>query len=112
MALVPDPTWQAGLDFLRDLNTVPAAQANATTLSQARTRWEHALIARTSMHDLLFTLPGDGYPFSASVRVQWKNGRHVVLRWDGDRLVEEDATDADDVDALLDSFLERLTRRS
>ncbi len=78
--LMPDPTWQSSLDFLRDLSGVPAAQANAITLAQARARWQHAVIARTSMHDLWFTLPGDDYPFASSVRVQTADGRHVLLR--------------------------------
>jgi hypothetical protein len=110
MALMPDPTWQASLDFLRDLRGVPAAQANAIILAQARARWQHAVIARTSMHDLLFTLPGDDYPFTSSVRVQSADGGHVVLRWDNDHLVEENAADVDHIDAMLDEFLERLTR--
>lgn len=105
---MPDPTWQSSLDFLRGLHGVPAAQANAITLTQARARWQHAVIARTSMHDLLFTLPGDDYPFTSSVRVQTTNGRHVLLRWDRDTLVEENAADDDHIDGMLDAFLERL----
>jgi hypothetical protein len=107
--LMPDPTWQSSLDFLRDLSGVPAAQANAITLAQARARWQHAVIARTSMHDLWFTLPGDDYPFASSVRVQTADGRHVLLRWDHDQLAEENATDGDHIDEMLDTFLERLT---
>ena len=110
MTLMPDPTWQASLGFLRDLRGVPAAQANTIILTQARARWQHAVIARTSMHDLLFTLPGDDYPFTSSVRVQSANGRHVLLLWDNDLLVEENAANAENIDALLDAFLERLTR--
>jgi hypothetical protein len=107
-----DPTWHVSLGFLRSLHGVPAAQANAITLAQARERWQHAVIARTSMHDLLFTLPGDGYPFTSSVRVQSANGRHVVLWWHKDQLVEESATDSDHIDDVLDAFLERLTSAS
>ncbi|SFH47176.1 hypothetical protein SAMN05421678_118143 [Actinopolymorpha cephalotaxi] len=109
MTLMPDPTWQASLDFLRDLHGISAAQVNAITLAQARDRWQHAVIARTSMHDLLFTLPGDGYPFTSSVRVQSANGRYVLLRWENDRLVEEKTAEVETIDALLDTFLERLT---
>ena len=106
---MPEPTWQASLDFLRGLGGVPAAQANAITLSRARKRWQHAVIARTSMHDLLFTLPGDAYPFTSSVRVQSTNDHHVVLRWEDHRLVEENAADTDHIDTMLEGFLERLT---
>jgi hypothetical protein len=107
---MPDPTWQSSLDVVRALSGVPAAQANVATLARARARWQFAVIARTSMHDLLFTLPGDGYPFAASVRVRWDNGDSTVLRWQGDQLVEETTAGADDIDALLDAFLERLTQ--
>lgn len=106
---MPDPTWQASLAFLRDLHGVPAAQANAVTLARARARWQHAVIVRTSMHDLLFTLPDDDYPFTSSVRVHSENGRHILLRSENDLLVEENTARSDTVDALLDALLERLT---
>jgi hypothetical protein len=32
-----------------------------------------------------------------------------VLRWEDDRLVEENAADTDHIDTMLDGFLERLT---
>lgn len=109
MSLVVDPTWQSSLDFLRELRRVPAAQSNAVILAQARNRWQHAVIARTSMHDLLFTLPGDDYPFTSSVRVQAAADHHALVCWETGRLVEQAAADTDQVDSTLDAFLERLT---
>jgi len=106
---MPDPTWQASLDFLRSLSDVPAAQANALTLAQARARWQHAVIARTSMHDLLFTLPGADYPFTSSVQVQWASGVSVILHRRDTRLTEESRCEPEQVDTRLDTFLEQLT---
>jgi hypothetical protein len=86
---------------------VPAALANATTLVSARGRWGQHLICRTSMHDLLFTRPGDEYPFEASVRVHAQGSSLIVEETAvGDR-TQSDCT-ADDVDRVLDEALERL----
>jgi hypothetical protein len=89
---MPEPpwiTWRDSLYSLRSLSGVPAALANATTLLAAMSRWGQHLVARTSMHDLLFTLPGDDYPFSSQVRVKWATGASTILQWQGDLLVEE-----------------------
>ena len=106
---MPEPTWQSSLDFLRGLHEVPAAQANAITLSQVRLRWQHCVIARTSMHDLLFTVPEDPYPFENSVRVRWASGRSEVIRLRGDVQVDDQRLDADHVDAAVDQALEWMT---
>lgn len=51
--------------------TVPAAAANGRLLEAMPDGWRDRVVARTSMHDLLFTRPGDRYPFSSTVRVAW-----------------------------------------
>lgn len=102
-------SWEESLDFLRTAHAVPAAQANAILLVRARGRWSQTVIARTSMHDLLFTLPGDTHPSDSSVRVHWAHGQHLVQRWSYDHLVEEAAPDIYHVHTTLDVFLERLT---
>jgi hypothetical protein len=106
---VTDPTWQQSMTILRDLSNSPAALGNATTLALARSRWEHTLVARTSMHDLLFTRPGDDHPFTTQVRVQWRDGISTILRWQDEVLAEETNADAMTVDATLDAVLEHLT---
>jgi hypothetical protein len=79
-------------------------------LRGARSRWHGAVVARTSVHDLLFTLPGDdGYPFAQSVAVTARDGGAFEVSWDGGRLQEKRLTDVEHVDGLLDLFLERLT---
>ena len=102
------PTWQDSLASLRERHSVPAALANATTLLAARQRWQHHVVARTSMHDLLFTLPGDDYPFSASVRVSWEAGTTRIRRRQGEEVVESQTVAAATVDDTLDSVLLRL----
>jgi len=101
-------TWRDSLYFLRSLSAVPAALANATTLLAATPQWSQRLVARTSVHDLLFTLPGDDYPFRSQVRVQWAAGTSTILRWQDDALAEETNAEADNVDRVLDAVLERL----
>jgi hypothetical protein len=107
---VTDPSWQDSINFLRELSTVPAALANATTLALAKPRWEGQLIARTSVHDLLFTLPGDSYPFRSMLTVQWRDGISTILRWQDELLAEETNAETPAVDTVLDAMLERLAR--
>jgi hypothetical protein len=73
MAGVDDPPtlWKDSTAFLRGLTMVPEAQANAWLLDQVRDRWRSIVLARTSMHSILFTMPEDGYPFDRTVRVSW-----------------------------------------
>lgn len=66
-----EPTWWDAVLNLRDRDAVPAAQANADLLVSMEADWDGKVVSRTSMHDLLFTLPGDPYPFRADVRVHW-----------------------------------------
>jgi hypothetical protein len=105
---VADSTWRDSLLFLRELITVPAAQANATTLVAAQSRWQHHVLARTSMHDLLFTLPGQVFPFPSTVKVTWAYGTSAVARWQDNQLVEQIETGAEGVDAVVDAALARL----
>ena len=77
---------------------------------EARRRWHGTLVARTSVHNVLFTLPGDdAYPFVQSVTVAPRDGGGFEVSWDGGRLQEKRLTDLQHVDGLLDAFLERLT---
>lgn len=101
------PSWQASLDFLRGCISVPAALGNATTLMAARRRWSQHLICRTSMHDLLFTRPGDAFPFDDSVRVHIDGVQHLVRRTHLEEVTEQECS-VDDVDRVLDDALEAL----
>lgn len=103
-------SWSACLTYLREMGDNHLAQANAVVILQARGRWHDAVVARTSLVNLLFTLPGDaGYPFRQTVSVQAVDAGGFRLRWDGERSYEERTADVAHVDALLDAFLERLT---
>jgi hypothetical protein len=68
--------WEATLGFLRSLHHLPGALATAALLKSVRNDWEDRVIARTSMHDLLLTLPNQGFPWEADVRV---SARGVTL---------------------------------
>lgn len=96
------PSWVESLDFLRNRLGVPAALSNATTLVAARARWGQHVHCRTSLHDLLFTVPGDEFPFNASVVVHVDGSRHVVRRTVGGECT------AADIDRVLDEALEAL----
>jgi hypothetical protein len=67
----PETRWKDSTEFLRSLSAVPEAQANVWLLDQARDRWASVVIARTSMHSLLFTMPNEPYPFNKTVMVRW-----------------------------------------
>lgn len=100
-------SWIDSLDFLRNCLTVPAALSNATTLTGARGRWGQHVHCRTSMHDLLFTVPGAEFPFTAHVVVHVDGSRHVVRRTVGADVHEVECTAAD-VDRAVDEALEAL----
>lgn len=104
-----DPTWQMSLDYLQSLHEVPVALSNAAVLAQARGRWQHMVVARTSMHDLLFTLPGEDYPFRSSVRVRWTSGSSPVITRQDNQVLDEKPVDRAGLDTELDRALEWLT---
>lgn len=102
------PTWLSTVTYLRNLTTVPAAQANAVLADGAGTAWDGKVICRSSMHDLLFTLPGDDYPWRADIRVSWIDGVFEVRLERGGLLVTADRCRDEMSQVLLDSFLHQL----
>jgi hypothetical protein len=100
-------TWTDSLDFLRSCIDVPAALSNATTLVAVRHRWGQHIHCRTSMHDLLFTVPGEEFPFTRSVVVHVDRSRHFVRRTGGDALDGIECTTAE-IDRIMDEALEAL----
>ena len=104
-----EPEWSACVSSLRR-DEVPAASANAQLLEGARDRWEGQVVARRSMHDLFFTVPGKSYPFPTSVRVHWDDGVfEFQLRSHQSRLlVTADRCTDSNSRAVLDSFLMQL----
>lgn len=65
------PAWQHVQRSLSGRSDVPAALANGRLLAALPAGWRGRVVARTSMHDLLFTRPADRYPFPSTVRVSW-----------------------------------------
>ncbi|VXB43963.1 conserved hypothetical protein [Aeromicrobium sp. 9AM] len=107
---MPEPTWTSwreSLAFLRDCATVPAALSNATTLVTAQRRWRNHVVARTSMHDLLFTRPDEEYPFTASVRVRADSSTWAVETISDEQQERQECT-IGNIDRVLDVALGRL----
>jgi hypothetical protein len=110
--VVVEPEWRESAESLELRTAVPAALANAELLREAEERWSGEVVARTSMHDLLFTRPGDVYPFPRFVRVAVDGDafdfRLCVLNQDDLEVVAEQRTSRDVALATLESFLVRL----
>jgi hypothetical protein len=104
-------SWSKSSEFLRSTD-VEAARRTADVLDSSAPRWSRALISRTSMHDLLFTLPGDEYPFSSSVRVSWEQDRYEFRLARQSRLVTADRSFEVKAPDVLDAFLEQLVSES
>ena len=105
----PRTSWKESTDFLRGLTRVPEAQANAWLLDQARGRWASVVMARTSMHSLLFSMPGDAYPFDRTVHVSWSADVYEFqLSGTLRSVVTADRSFAAIAMSVLDSFLYQL----
>jgi hypothetical protein len=101
-----EPDWDTSLGLLARRSHVPAAAATAALLARARSKWEGRVVPRTSMDDLLFTLPGDEYPFEESVRVSWQDGIYEFwLHVEKVQLLTADRCRENHSSAVLDSFL-------
>lgn len=102
--------WAALTGRLESYERVPAAQAAAALLRRAA-KWNGHVIARGSMHDLLFTRLGDEFPFDESVRVSWMDGIYefLLLAKQSRLVAATDKCRAPNVEAVLDSFLVQLT---
>ena len=96
------PTWAKSIEFLRSVN-VDAAAHTADLLDSAESRWNDRVIPRTSMHDLLFTVPGDDYPFAAQVRVSWSDDAYEFRLSRGSILVAADRCHEQNALNLLDA---------
>jgi len=102
--------WADTVKRLRDINRVPSALANAELLNGARERWSGRVIPRTSMHDLLFTRPGDEYPFARTVRVASESEafRFELRAGFPSVLVTADRATREKAPVVLDAFLLQL----
>ena len=100
--------WDRSIALLRSLGRVPAALANADLLSDARRQWCDRLVARTSMHDLLFTRPGDAYPFPVFVRVSAADDVFGFQLRQQDLLVTADRATQPNALSVLNAFLMQL----
>jgi hypothetical protein len=91
---------------------VPAALANGRLLASSAGRWDGQVVARTSMHDLLFTLPGEEYPFENQVRVSWSEGVFDFSLFTEIGLANAHRAGELDAPHVLDAFLDMLVSYS
>jgi hypothetical protein len=103
-----DVEWKERVNFLRELENVPAARANAELLQEAALQWAGRLVPRTSMHDLLFTRIGDDYPFDAEVRVHYADGVFEFTLLRRGLLVTADRSHRELSGQVLNAFLLQL----
>ncbi len=61
--------WPEAITRLRARTGVAPALAAALVLAEARARWEELVVVATAGNDLLFSRPGDAYPFPLDVRI-------------------------------------------
>ena len=87
---------------------MPAADANASLLESGRAAWESSVVSRTSMNDVLFTNPGDGYPFTAELRVSWADGVFEFQLSRGGLLVTADRCFVENSKPVLSAFLHQV----
>jgi len=90
-------------------NEWPGALANADLLQQAERKWAGKVDSRTSHHDLLFTLPGETFPWSTVVLVSHHRGEFEFQLRRDELLITTDRATTESAPAVLDAFLLQLT---
>lgn len=101
-----EPAWTTQVRWLAER---PHGEANARVLASAQRTWEGRVVPRTSMTDLLFTIPGDEHPFVETVQVSWANGVFEFrLSADHGKLVTADRCFEPAASSVLDAFLSQL----
>ena len=103
-----DPDWDERVAALLSRSNVPAARATGALLAEAKERWEGRIVPRTSMHDLLFTVPGYPFPFESSVSVSWADDVFTVSLMDGPVVRTADRCRLENAAAVLDAHLAQL----
>ncbi len=100
--------WSEGIDRLRLRTGVAASLAAAGVLTAARSRFEGSVVAHTAGNDLLFTRPGDEFPFPLDVRVSLTGKVYDVRITTPEGLVDRSEATPADVDAAVAAYLDHL----
>jgi hypothetical protein len=101
--------WNDIADWIEALDHVQAAAATADLLRQAAPKWEGKVVPRTSMLDLLFTLPDDPFPWQKEVRVSHAPLGVFEFQLVRDQLlVTADRATTVNAPVVLDAFLMQL----
>lgn len=99
------PAWQHVQRSLSERGVVPAALANGRLLAAMPAGWHGRVVARTSMHDLLFTRPADRYPFPSAVRVSWSDDVYSFSLTNEVGVVAADKSHEPNAPSVLAAFL-------
>ncbi len=100
--------WPEAITRLRARTGVAPALAAALVLTEARARWEERVVVATAGNDLLFSRPGDAYPFPLDVRIGLAGTVYSVRLVAQTAVVEATEARPANVDAVLDTYLRRL----
>ncbi len=103
-----EPDWDERVAALLSRSNVPAARAAGALLGEAKERWEGRVVPRTSMHDLLFTVPGYLFPFEEFVRASWADHVFTVSLMEGPVVRTADRCRLENAAAVLDAHLAQL----
>ncbi len=79
----PSTSWADAERFMVGREHIPDALKSLVVLLSAGRKWQNAVEVRTSMFDLIFTMPEGSYPFARSVTVRWEGGGTLQLEKKG-----------------------------
>ena len=98
----PGTSWAEAERFLSSAESVPNAVKSLAVLRSASRRWRSAVDVKTSMHDLIFVMPGTALVDDRAVEVRW--GPPAVLRLSRRRIPQ------DSIEVSLDTVGDVLDR--
>ena len=84
------------------------ARHSADLLDAVKDRWMASVMARTSMFDVFFTLPGAALPGDDEVRASWVVDSFEIGRMRSSALVSMDRCNEHDAPGILDAALAQL----
>ncbi|HEX4016454.1 MAG TPA: hypothetical protein VHX15_06910 [Frankiaceae bacterium] len=102
--------WASNLRLLKAETESPLAQASYRLLRASSSAWKSSVVSHTSLWNLLFSNPGDSYPWQAHVRVNWSDGifEFQLIRKAGVLVTADRCREPNSV-AVLGAFLHQLT---
>ena len=100
-------SWTKSEAFLRSSKDETARHL-ADLLDAVKDRWKARVMARTSMYDVIFTLPGTVVPWDDEVRVSWVLNSYEIGLMLAAALVAMNRCNEHDAPGILDAALTQL----